>query len=48
MASEIAFCQERFLGSLFLCHYPKASETFLALALPEFCRGPVCCTEKQL
>ena len=26
----------------------KASETFLAPALPEFCRGPVCCVEKQL
>ena len=26
----------------------KASETFLVLALPEFCREPVCCMEKQL
>ena len=48
MASEIAFCQERFLGSLLLCHYPKALETFLVLALPQFCRRTVCCTEKQL
>ena len=40
--------EERFLatGKFSSVSLSKASETFLTLALPEFCRGPVCCMEK--